>query len=54
MGAALVASLPQRYRPIGHQGRLLPSNNSVNRTLTRCAGSRRLPQALGVYDNGSA
>jgi len=23
-----------------------PPNYSVNRTLTRCAGSRRLPQAL--------
>jgi len=27
-------------------------NYSVNRTLTRCAGSRRLPQALGIMTRG--
>lgn len=31
----------------------MPPNNSVNRTQTRRAGLRRLPQALGAMDTGT-
>ncbi|MGR6118749.1 MAG: hypothetical protein ACU4EP_00010, partial [Candidatus Nitrosoglobus sp.] len=47
---ALVAPELERYRPIKWQASPLPPNYSVNRTLTRYAGSRRLPQALGLTE----
>src|SRR5690348_13528387 len=56
MGMSLTRQSTRRYRVndgVSSTYQANEPNYSVNRTLTRCAGSRRLPQALDTGGNMS-